>query len=123
VRVLSACNAVVTIERTGDASFVIRSDRPGWLSNFFARALRVKPVLREGTVYENNLFSATLMQLTDDREDVLAVRFDMNKGLSDESILFLYWDGKAFRPVDLSALPLGEQRLLADTSNIVAHLT
>jgi hypothetical protein len=122
VRVLCASNAVVTIERVGDDSFVIRSDRPGWLSNFFAKALRVEPILEEGRVYENKLFSATLLRLTDDKTDVLAVRFDMHKSLSDESVLFLYWDGKAFRPIDLSALPIGERELLADTSNILVHL-
>lgn len=122
VRILCSCNAIVTIERTGDESFVIRSDRPGWLSNFFARALRVEPVLQQGRVYRNDLFSATLLRLTDDRLDTLAVRFDMHTSLSDDSILFLYWDRRAFRPIDLAALPVGERKQLADTSNVWASL-
>ena len=118
IRVLSACNAVVSVERTGDTSFVIRADRKGWLSNAFAKIFRTDPTLQKGKVYKNNLFSATLIELTPDAMDVLAVRFDIARPLDDLTLLFLYWEGKSFRTMDFGALAEGEKVLLADTSDI-----
>lgn len=118
LRVLSACNAVISVEPTGDNSFVIRADRKGWLSNAFAKILRTDPTLQKGKVYKNNLFSATLLELTPDKTDVLSVRFDIAKSLVHQSLLFLYWDGKSFRAMDFGALGEGEEVVLADTSNI-----
>jgi hypothetical protein len=122
LRVLSACNAVVSVERTGDTSFVIRSDRKGWLSNMFAKLFRTDPRLQEGKVYQNNLFSATLLELTPDETDVLAVRFDITKPLADQSLLFLYWDGEGFRIMDFSTLEGGKEVILADTSDVWASM-
>jgi hypothetical protein len=118
VRVLSACNAVVSVERTGYSSFVIRSDRKGWLSNAFAKIFRTDSKLRKGKVYKNDLFSATLLELTPDASDVLVVCFDMTRALDDRSLLFLYWDGKRFRAMDLAALAEGKEVQLADTSDV-----
>ena len=39
-RVLSSLNGVVSVERVDSHSFVIRADRAGWLTNFFAKVLR-----------------------------------------------------------------------------------
>jgi hypothetical protein len=122
VRVLSACNSVMSVKRTGDTSFVIRSDRKGWLSNTFAKLFRTDPKLQKGKVYQNNLFSATLLELTADETDVLAVRFDTTKPLDDQSLLFLYWDGERFRVVDLAALEEGKEVILADTSDVWASM-
>ena len=118
LRVLSACNAVVSVKRTGDTSFVIRSDRKGWLSNAFAKIFRTNPAFQKGKIYKNNLFSATLLELTPDATDVLVVRFDMTRALDDRSLLFLYWDGKRFRAMGLAALAEGEEIILADTSDV-----
>ncbi len=122
VRVLSACNAVVSVERTGDASFIIRSDRKGWLSNTFAKIFRTDPKLQEGKVYQNNLFSATLLELVPDATDVLAVRFDIAKPLDDHSLLFLYWDGERFLIMDFTTLEEGKEVILADTSDVWASM-
>ena len=122
IRILSSCNSVMTVERTGNASFIIRSDRRGWLSNMFANVVRVEPMLESERIYRNDLFSATLLELTDDGLDALAVRFDMSSPLNDGSLLFLYWNGKSFLPLDLAMLPEGEQQELADTSNIWASM-
>ncbi|MFH1437082.1 MAG: glycosyltransferase family 39 protein [Pseudomonadota bacterium] len=118
VRILNSCNAIVTAKRTGDRSFVIRADRPGWLSNMFARAMRLTPLFEKGRVYEKDLFTATLIDLTPDRRDVLAVQFDMKLKLDDRSVLFLRWDGEAFRPFNLSRMRVGDTVELADTSNL-----
>jgi len=118
LRVLSACNAVVSVERTGDTSFVIRSDRKGWLSNTFAKLFRTNPKVQKGKVYRNNLFSATLLELIPDATDVLSVRFEVAKPLDDQSLLFLYWDGERFQVMDFDALEEGKEVILADTSDV-----
>ena len=118
LRVLSACNAVISVKRTGDASFVIRSDRKGWLSNTFAKLFRANPKLQKGNVYRNNLFTATLLELIPDATDVLSVRFEVAKPLDDQSLLFLYWNGKGFQVMDFDALEEGEEVILADTSDV-----
>lgn len=118
LRVLSACNAVVSVEHAGAYSFVIRVDRKGWLSNVFAKIFRTNPILKKGKAYKNDLFSAMLLELTPDARDVLAVRFDVIRPLDDQSLLFLYWDGKRFRTMDLAGLEEGEEVILADTSDI-----
>jgi hypothetical protein len=118
VRILSACNAIMSLERTGYSSFIIHADRKGWISNIFARMFRTKPILKKGRIYKNNLFSATLLELTPDEKDVLAVRFEMETSLDDKSLLFLYWDGSQFQSIDIAALTDGEKIMLADTSDV-----
>jgi len=118
LRVLSACNAVVSVRRAGNDSFIIRADRKGWLSNAFAKIFRTDPTLQKGKVYKNSLFSATLLDLTPDETDVVAVRFDITRPLDDRSLLFLYWNGKSFCTMDFAALAEGEEVMLADTSDI-----
>jgi len=122
VRVLSACNGVVSVERTGEASFVIRTDRKGWLSNTFAKLFRTNPKLQEGKVYQNNLFSATLLELIPEATDALAVRFDITKPLDDQALLFLYWDGERFLVMNFATLEEGKEVILADTSDVWASM-
>ena len=43
--------------------------------------------------------TATFIELTRNHRDVLAVRFDMNRGLDDSRTLYMYWNGEAFRPL------------------------
>ena len=119
LRLLSSCNAVVSLERLPGDSFVIRSDRAGWLSNVFARIFRNRP-LTAGRVYDTDLFQATLLELTPDGNDVLAVRFDLKRPLDDPSLLFLYWDGRGFEPLDVASLAPGASLELADTSDVWA---
>jgi len=123
VRVLSACNAKVSVKRTGTNSFVIRSDRKGWLSNMFAKLFRTNPQLQKGKVYTNNLFSATLLELTEDETDALAIRFDITRPLDNRSLLFLYWDGEQFLIMDFATLEEGKEVILADTSDVWASMT
>jgi hypothetical protein len=118
VRVLSSMNGVVSVERLDDRSFILRADRPGWLTNIFAAMLRSPRPPQRGKVYEGGILTATLLEMTPGGRDVLAVRFQMNRPLDDPSLLFMQWDGKRFRPIDLAALPTGESVTLADTSDV-----
>jgi hypothetical protein len=108
IRILSAHTAKASLERSGDSGFILHMDRKGWLSNFMARAFRTHPKLEPGKVYNNNLFDATLIKLLEDRSDVLAVRFEMHCSLNAPNLLFLYWDGRSFQPMDIGALPLNK---------------
>jgi len=122
VRVLSSLNGVVSVERVDDRSFVIRADRKGWLTNFFAEVLRSPKPLKLGKVYDKGVIKATLRELTSDRRDVLAVRFDLDRPLDDPGLLVLQWDGRTFRAIDVATLPVGEVFTLADTSDIWASM-
>jgi hypothetical protein len=50
------------------------------------------------------------------------VRFELDRPLSDPSLLLLQWDGLSYRPIDLASLSVGELIVLADTSDIWASL-
>lgn len=121
LRLFSSCDGVLSVERLPGDSFVIRSDRAGWLSNMFARIVRTRP-LAAGRVYDTDLFQATLLELTADGSDVLAVRFDLKRPLDDPSLLFLYWNGRGFEALDLASMALHESLELADTSDIWASV-
>lgn len=120
IRLLSAASGIFTLEKTGENSFVIRTDRPGWIGNFVAGVMRTSPLLAPDRVYEKRLFDATLQELTEDNRDALAVRFDFRMPLSSRDILFLRWNGDTFEPLDISAIPVGDIVELADTSDIWA---
>jgi hypothetical protein len=122
LRVLSSCAAEVVIERTGSQSFVLRVDRPGWIDNMFARAVRTQAQLDSERRYDEQLFVAQPLVLTEDGRDVLSVRFDVDRPLEDPSLLILYWDGSAFRHLDPASLREGKPRVLADTSDVFASM-
>jgi hypothetical protein len=118
VWLLSSAQGVFSMERTGESSFIIHTDRPGWLNNLFTRLLRTNPKLKPGQRYETKIFSATLTEMTPKGSDVLSVRFDFKHPLKDPRWLFLYWNGQAFEPLDIQSLPMGETKELADTSDL-----
>ncbi len=66
--------------------------------------------------------TATVVETTPDDRDLLAVRFHLDRPLRDPDLLFLQWDGEAFRPFDFAALPAGESVTLADTSDVWAGM-
>jgi hypothetical protein len=68
------------------------------------------------------MLRATFVELTPDRRDVLAVRFEIDRSLNDPGMLFVQWDGETFRPIDLGGLPVGESVTLADTSDVWASM-
>ncbi len=118
VRVLSALNGVVSIERLDDRSFVLRTDRAGWLDNLFARIVRITPGFHPGQRYSTADFDATLARLTADGRDALDVRFDFTNGLADPTLLFLTWTGERLAPMDVASLPRATRVPLADTSDV-----
>ena len=122
VRVLSSMNGVMSVERVDERSFVLRTDRAGWLTNMFAGMLRSTKPPKPGRVYEKDLFTVTLLEMTQQGSDVLAVRFDMDRPLEDSGVLFMQWDGETFHPIDLGALPAGEIVTLADTLDVWASM-
>jgi hypothetical protein len=122
VHVLSSMNGVMSVERVGDRSFVLRADRNGWLTNPFAGMLRSPRPPRPGRVYEKGLFKVTLLQMSPQGRDLRAVRFDMNRPLDDPDVLFIQWDGQTFRPIDLAGLHLKQKVTLADTSDVWASM-
>ncbi|MGE5362134.1 MAG: hypothetical protein ACM3NQ_24215 [Bacteroidales bacterium] len=117
-RVLSALNGVMSVERVGDRSFVLRTDRGGWLDNFFARIVRLTPGFSLGRRYSNRDFDATLARLTPGGRDVLDVRFDFATALADPNLLFLSWNGERLAPIDVASLPRDTRVPLADTSDV-----
>jgi len=122
VRVLSSINAVVSVERVDERSFIVRSDRSGWLTNMFAGMLRDRGRPRPDRVFERGIMTASFVEMTKSGRDILAVRFDFDRPLDDPRTLFLQWDGDTFRPIDLAALPVGHSVTLADTSDVWASM-
>jgi hypothetical protein len=122
VRVLSSLNGVMSVERIGPRSFILRTDRSGWLTNMFARILRSPKRPKPDRVFERGILTATFIEMTPDARDLLAVRFDLDRPLDAPDILFLQWDGQTFRPIDLAALPVGQIATLADTSDVWAGM-
>jgi hypothetical protein len=122
VRVLSALNGIVSVERFDDRSFVITTDRDGWLTNFFSKIFHPVEMPDPGRVYEKSPVKATVLEMTSSGLDIAAVRFELDRPLSDPSLLLLQWDGLSYRPIDLASLSVGELIVLADTSDIWASL-
>ncbi|MCP3962914.1 MAG: hypothetical protein GY719_34175, partial [bacterium] len=122
VRVLSSLNGVVSVERLDERTLVIRADRKGWLTNFFASVLRGGAAPPVGEVFERDLLTATIVETSSDGRDLLAVRFRLSRRLEDPKLLLLAWDGEAFAPLDLAAVPPGQSVTLADTSDVWASM-
>jgi len=123
-RVLSSLNGVMTVERDGERAFTLRTDRRGWLTNFFALVPRSSTRLQVGQSFSNDLFTATILEIApgDGLRDALAVRVDLTKALDNPELLVVTWTGSEFVPIDLAALPVGERRVLADTSDVWASM-
>ena len=123
VSLLSAADGIFALERTGENSFIIRDDRPGWLGNFVARALRADPEFSVGKRYSQGIVDATVIETTEDSLDVLAVEFRFEIPLDDPGILFLRWNGETFEPLDIASLEIGEEVELADTSVVFGPIS
>jgi len=96
LRVLSSFNGRVWARQESERVLVLRTGDAGWLSNMFARILRVTPRLAVGDVYTTQLFTATISGVTPDRRDVQEVRFEFLLPLDDPSLVLLYYDGQTF---------------------------
>ncbi|MBS1249215.1 MAG: hypothetical protein MAG431_00790 [Chloroflexi bacterium] len=94
LRVLSSFNGHVSARSEGEHTILLRTEDTGWLSNMFARLVRTEPKYSVGDEYITELFTATILKTTPDREDVLEVRFTFNIPLNDPSLVLLYYDGE-----------------------------
>jgi hypothetical protein len=114
---LSSGNGVYSLEKTGDLSFIIYADRPGWLSNFFAKLFRTDKPLNPGDKFTTKAFTAEILEVDRAKNDALSVEFYLKYPLSDPGWLFLRWNGQAYEPMDLASLEIGQRVKLADTSD------
>ena len=62
-----------------------------------ARIVRATPEFAVGDVYSAELFAATVLAVTPDRQDVQEVRFEFVLPLDDPSLVLLYYDGQTYR--------------------------
>jgi hypothetical protein len=103
LRVLSSFNGRVEARAEFPGTIVLRTRDSGWLSNLFARVIRVDPDFEVGDEYVTDTFTATVLQVTPEKGDVLEVRFEFNLPLDDPSVILLYWNGKSYQrwqPID-----------------------
>ena len=118
VYTLFSGNAVVSVERTGPRELLLRADRGSWMSNPFARIVRTDPVLHLSRTYETPRFTATLEQLTQEGDDVLAVRFVFVDALDAPGQVFVAWGEEGYELVDVAGLAVGVLTPLSDTSDV-----
>jgi hypothetical protein len=97
LRMLSSFNGHVWAKQESDHVLMLKTENSGWLSNMFARTLRLTPVLTENTTYITPLFAATILDVSPDGKDVQEVSFEFVNTLDDPSMVFLYYDGHTFR--------------------------
>jgi len=97
MRLLSSFNGRLSARQESERALALRTGDPGWLNNMFARIVRVTPEFAAGDVYTTPLFTATLLEVTPDGEDVREVRFEFVLPLDDPSLLLLYYDGQDYR--------------------------
>ncbi|MCX8011156.1 MAG: hypothetical protein N3A61_08390, partial [Ignavibacteria bacterium] len=93
---LSSFNGEVWVKQISDSSILLKTTNEGWLSNMFSRLIRTKPKLESGDKFNTKFFTATIVRLTQNRDEVLEVRFDFKELLNNESLIFLYFDGERF---------------------------
>jgi hypothetical protein len=101
--VLSSFNGRIEARSEAADTIVLRSRDSGWLSNLFARVIRVDPDFEVGDEYVTDLLTATILQVTPKKRDVLEVQFVFDLPLDDPSVVLLYWDGESYqrwRPTD-----------------------
>ena len=103
LRMLSSFNGHVWARQESERVLVLRTEDAGWLNNMFARIVRVTPEFAAGDVYTTQLFTATILAVTPDRQDVQEVRFEFVLPLDDPSLGLLYYDGQTYRPWKPSA--------------------
>jgi hypothetical protein len=94
---LSSFNGRVWARQEAERALVLRTEDAGWLSNMFARGVRVTPEFAVGDVYTTQLFTATILAVTPEGQDVQEVRFEFVLPLDDPSLVLLYYDGQSYR--------------------------
>jgi len=97
LRVLSSFNGRIEARSESPKTLILRTTDSGWLSNMFASVPRVDSGLAVGDTYVNGTFTATILQVTPKKRDVLEVEFVFNLRLDSPSLILIYWDGKSYQ--------------------------
>ena len=97
LRVLSSFNGRVEARAQAPNTIVLRTRDTGWLSNLFARIIRVDPDFDVGEEYVTETFTASIVQVTPGKSDVLEVKFVFNLPLDDPSVVLISWDGEGYQ--------------------------
>ncbi len=111
LRILSSFNGRVSVRSEGENTILLRTEDVGWLSNMFARLVRSELKFTVGDVYTTGLFTAAIVEVTPDREDVREVRFAFTIPLDDPALVIIYYDGEDY----LRWTPSAEWQLLNTT--------
>ncbi len=122
VGTLSSGHGVWSVERLDERSLRLRTDRPGWLNNMFALMMRSEPLLEPSSRHDGPFFDVTLEELTPDRRDLLAARFEFSTPLDDPGLLLLAWDGERYVRIDPTSLEPGEAVPLVDNADVWASM-
>lgn len=122
VYVLSSFNGKVWMKQISDSSIILRTDQKGWLSNMFAKIIRIYPKIEMGKEYPNKLFTAEILQTTLDNVDALQVRFDFNLPLKNSETIFLYYDGTNVKEWKFNSTKKEAWQMLGDTSDIMKSM-
>jgi hypothetical protein len=107
VRIVSAAHGRAVVERLDDRSFVLRLDRAGWLTSYLPAAFRTDPLVQVGRLYPGDLYDVTVLEVTDDSRDVLAVEITMQGSLEDPGVRFFFWGRAGYLPFDFRDLEEG----------------
>jgi hypothetical protein len=97
LRLLSSFNGHIWAMQEAERALVLKTEDPGWLNNMFARIVRVTPGFAVGDVYTTPLFTATILAVTPEGQDVQEIRFEFVLPLDDPSLGLLYYDGQIYR--------------------------
>lgn len=97
LRLLSSFNGRVEARAEPPDTIVLRTPDAGWLSNLFARIIRVDPDFDVGDAYDTKTFTATIRRVTPNKRDVLEVEFVFEMRLDDPSVVLLAWTGDGYQ--------------------------
>jgi len=97
LRVLSSFNGRVEARSEFPDTLVLRTSDIGWLSNLFASVIRVDPDFAVGEEFVTDTFTATVLQVTPKKRDVLEAQFVFNLPLDDPSVVLISWDGEGYQ--------------------------
>ena len=111
---LSSFNGDISIKKLNEKSFLLETNSTGWLSNLFAKAVRVYPKLEVGKNYQLKNFTATILKTTLDGKDLITAKFEFNDFLSNSRNLFIYHNGKKMVKLDTDTLAYNTWYLLRE---------
>jgi hypothetical protein len=98
LRVLSSFNGRIEARSESSKTLILRTADNGWLGNMFASIPRVDSDLAVGDTFVNDTFTATILQVTPQKRDVLEVEFLFGLPLDSPSQVLIFWDGERYQP-------------------------